>query len=342
MLDDLRRDAESIDVDGVTRAQIDALAEAGFFAAASPKEYGAPSAPPAVVRELIELLAAASGSTWFVVTQHRGVAEVAAGTSNKVLQARWADDLASGAALGAVSFAHLRRPGPPSVRAHPDGAGWRIGGRLDWITSWGLADVLLLMAETDDGRVVEVLVPATAMPGFRVTGPLKLAAMSGTSTVGAELKDFGVDADQVARLGSKAQWQRRDTYRTANASPAVFGLLRACLTALEEMGQQRGAPEAVALAHRWTERARQLRANAYALIDGVDEAEQLPERVFLRAESLHLLQQATAALVTVSGGRSMLLSSPAQRWAREALFLLVQAQTLPLRQDLLALYSRFD
>jgi len=96
------------------------------------------------------------------------------------------------------------------------------------------------------------------------------------------------------------------------------------------------------LAHRWTERARQLRANAYALIDGVDEAEQLPERVFLRAESLHLLQQATAALVTVSGGRSMLLSSPAQRWAREALFLLVQAQTLPLRQDLLALYSRFD
>jgi len=38
----------------------------------------------------------------------------------------------------------------------------------------------------------------------------------------------------------------------------------------------------------------------------------------------------------------MALDSAAQRWAREALFLLVQAQTLPLRQNLLALYGRFD
>ena len=255
---------------------------------------------------------------------------------------RWSRDLATGAALGAVSFAHLRRPGLPSVRAQSAGGGWSISGKLDWITSWGLADALLLMAETEDGQVVQLLVAAEEAPGFRVCGPLALAAMSGTSTVAAELDEFRVGEDAVARVVSKADWLTQDRCHTANASPAVFGLLRATLTGLEAVGQRRGAPEAVALAHRWTEQTKQIRGKAYALVDGVAPDEQLEERVLLRAESLHLLQRATAALVTVRGGRAMALDSAAQRWAREALFLLVQAQTLPLRQNLLALYGRFD
>ena len=342
VLADLRSLAEEIDVTGVKRQHVDALARAGFLAAAAPTSQGGLGASGSVLRELHEQLAAASGSAWFVVTQHRASVEAAGSSPNPAVHERWSRRLAAGTALGAVSFAHLRRPGSPSVRATADGDGWRFSGRLDWITSWGLADALLLMAETDDGYVIQALVDAEETAGLRITGPLALAAMSGTSTVGAELVEFPVDAEGVACVVSKASWLADDTYRTANASPAVFGLLRACLTGLQEIGERRAAPEAVALAHRWADEARQLRAKAYALIDGVAADEQLEERVLLRAESLHLLQRATAALVTVRGGRAMMMDSAAQRWAREALFLLVQAQTLPLRQNLLALYSRFD
>ena len=296
----------------------------------------------AVGRELNELLAAASGALWFVTTQHRSPAEVAASTTNPAVRDQWAQSLSTGEALGAVSFAHLRRPGFPAVRATQEGDGWRVEGRLDWVTSWGLADVLLLMSETADGEVVQAMIPAKKTKGLVIGAPLPLAAMAGTATVGAELKGLKVTSDQVGAVLSKPKWAALDAQRTANASPAVFGVLRATLSSLEQVGQLRGAPEAVSLAHRWSDRTREIRGRAYALMDGVPPTERMQERVLLRAEALHLAQQATSALVAVSGGKAMLLTSPAQRWAREALFYLVQAQTLPLRQNLLALYNRPD
>lgn len=339
VLSAIAEDAETIDFEGVERAHLRALAKAGYFRALAP---GDGEAPVAVRRELVEQLAAASGSVWFVATQHRSPMEAVQTTANRALRDQWGSGLTTGDALGAVAFAHLRRPGVPVVRATADGDDWRISGTLDWITSWGIADVLMVMAETNDGRVVQVLIPAAETAGLRVTGPLPLAAMAATSTVGADLEDLRVAPEHVAHIVDKAEWLARDAERTANASPAVFGLLRAVLTELEHVGQRRAAPEAVALAHRWAERTREIRANAYAIMDGVSAGEKLEERVLLRAEALHLAQEATSALVATRGGKAMLLDSSAQRWAREALFSLVQAQTVSLRQNLLALYNRPD
>ena len=103
----------------------------------------------AVGRELGELLAAASGCA--VVRDHSAPFTSRGGGSRRPIRRcaiEWAQSLSTGEALGAVSFAHLRRLGFPAVRATADGDGWRVEGRLDWVTSWGLADVLLLMSET--------------------------------------------------------------------------------------------------------------------------------------------------------------------------------------------------
>ena len=70
-------------------------------------------------------------------------------------------------------------------------------------------------------------------------------------------------------------------------------------------------------------------------MDDVAPSEALDERVALRARSLILLQRITATRVAAQGGSAMLLLSSAQRWAREGLFHLVQAQTQPLRASLL-------
>jgi hypothetical protein len=331
-LAEIRSQASVLDQTGVGRDVVDRLAAAGFFTAAN-------YSPPAVVRELNELLAASSGSTWFVATQHRAPAETARTTANSRLRERWATSLADGSALGAVSFAHLRRAGPPQVRAVPEGSGWRLTGRLDWITSWGLADVLLLMAESDDGQVVQALIPAHATPGLEITGPLALAAMSGTSTVGAVLSDLRVDGDEVAQVLSKESWAHHDSHRTANASPAVFGLMRACLASLSSVGEARGIPGATHVAEQWAEQIRPIRSRAYTLIDELPPEDCLDERLALRAESLYLLQQATSALLAAVGGRGMLLDADAQRWARESMFMLIQAQTGPLRARLFARYA---
>ena len=331
----LAAEAEAIDVAGVTRAQVDALACHGVLGLSAPTALGGLAASPAVVREVGETLSAASGTVWFVAAQHRTPMECAVAATDTPSHERWAEPLATGRALGAVAFAHLRRPGGPSVRAVRTATGWQVSGMLDWVTSWGLADALLLMAEADDGLVVQALVPARERVGFGVTGPLGLAAMGGTSTVGARLDAMPVDDDEVAAVVAKSEWLARDTERTANAAPAVFGLMRAVIADLHRSGVERDQPLAVEAAQRFAEQVTAARAAAYRLIDDVPAGEALDERVLLRARSLTLLQRITAARVAAQGGSAMLLRSSAQRWAREGLFHLVQAQTQPLREALL-------
>jgi len=293
----------------------------------------------AQTREVHEQLAGASGALWFVVTQHRSPAEAARTTSNPTLNERWAAGLRGGALLGAVAFAHLRRPGAPTVTASRESDGWRMSGRLDWITAWGLADVLLLMAETPGGEVVQALLPATTRDGLTIAGELPLAAMQGTSTVSAALDDMKVSDAEVARVLPKREWLAADVLRTANAPPAVFGLTRAALNALILAAEQREWSTAASLADEWRGQFKGIRARAYTLLDDVAPAEGVDERVALRAQITKLAQDVTSALIAVQAGRSMLLSAPEQRWAREAMFALVQAQTQVTREALLAAYA---
>ncbi len=327
-------DAQRLEADGVTRALVDEMAAAGVLSAGLVDAW-----TPAQVREVHEQLAGASGALWFVLTQHRSPAEAARSTTNTPLRDRWMPGLISGQQLGAVSFAHLRRPGPPTVTATREQDGWRVSGRLDWVTSWGLADVLLLMAETEQGDVVQALLPASLRPGLTIGAELRLAAMQGTSTVAAVIDGMHVEDAEVARVLRKRDWVAADAQRTANAPPAVFGLARAALNALIAAGESRGSVATRDLALGWSQTFQQLRSRAYALVDDVEAGEAIGERVRLRAEITKLAHDVTSALITVQAGRAMLLTAPEQRWAREALFSLVQAQTHVTREALLTTFT---
>lgn len=340
----LRTDANEVDRHGVTRARVDLVAGAGLLGIAGPQELGGGGAPPAVVREVTELIAGACGTTWFVVTQHRSVMEAAVATTNPTLRDHWAAALAAGDALGAVAFAHLRRPGAPTVRATAVDGGWRVDGSLDWVTSWGLADVLLLMAETEDGQVVQALLglprDIATRAGLEVGGEVPLAAMSGTHTVAVRLDGLLVRDDEVAAIVPKAAWLADDATRTPNAPPQSFGLTRAVVAALHDLGQRRRDGELEELAEVLAHETTRVRADAYALVDDVAPGERVDERLALRAHAHELAVRASAAYVAASAGSAMRLNHDGQRWAREALFHLVQAQTADTRGALVARWSR--
>jgi hypothetical protein len=144
----------------------------------------------------------------------------------------------------------------------------------------------------------------------------------------------------VARVLPKREWLATDALRTANAPPAVFGLTRAALNALIVAARQRQWSTAASLADEWREQFEVLRARAYTLLDDVPPGESVDERVALRAQITKLAQDVTSALITVQSGRAMLQTSPEQRWSREAMFALVQAQTQVTREALVASYLR--
>ena len=173
---------------GVDPAHLDLLAQAGQLAVTVPAEEGGLGGDVRAGIETVERLSGACGATWFVVTQHQMPQAVARGTLG--LGDRWTAGpaverhragLSSGRTRAGIAMAHLRRPGPPAVRAEPDGAGWRLSGISDWCTGWGLIDVVMIAGTAPDDRVVLALVPALDAPGLRSGAPLRLSVMGGTT-----------------------------------------------------------------------------------------------------------------------------------------------------------------
>jgi len=332
---------------GVDPAHLALLGEAGQLAVTVPAEEGGLGGDVRVGIETVELLSGACGATWFVVTQHQMPQAVARGTLG--LGDRWTAGpaverhragLSSGRTRAGIAVAHLRRPGPPAVRAEPDGAGWRLSGTSDWCTGWGLIDVVMIAGTAPDDRVVLTLVPAQDAPGLRSGAPLRLSVMGGTRTVPLTMDGFEVRPDDVLAVVDGPAWRAADDARTANAMPAAVGLLRRVVVALAALGEERDRPEAVHTALHLGSHGAALRARAHGLLLDVPAGERTAERTTLRGEIAALTVRAAHALIAARSGNALLADSPEQRWAREAAFHLVQAQTAAVRAAQLTAFAR--
>jgi alkylation response protein AidB-like acyl-CoA dehydrogenase len=332
---------------GVDPAHVAQLADAGLFAVRVPADEGGLGADARVDVETVELLSGACGATWFVATQHLTPQTVARGAFGSddgcrlgPAAARHRPGLSSGRTRAGIAVAHLRRPGPPAVRAEPDGTGWRFTGTADWCTGWGLTDLVMIAGSGPADEIVLALLPARDRSGLRGGDPLRLSVMGGTRTVALAIDDLRVDADDVLAVVDGPVWHAADAARTANAMPAAMGLLRRVVVALATVGEQRDRPEAVHAAFHLGGHGAALRKQAYALLLDAPPTERLPERTALRGELAALTVRAAQALVAARSGSALLADSPEQRWAREATFHLVQAQTTAVRTAQLAALTR--
>ncbi len=319
--------AAATERDGVRRAVLDRFAAGGLHGLLGPAEAGGTGTPVSTYREVAELLAGADGNTWFVWFQHNPVVKLLAASANDALRDRWLRALCTGTTQTGVAYSHVRSP-RTVVRAERIPGGWRLTGDVAWCTGWGLADLVLLGATADDGRVVLALVPMVAGPALVPSAPLALAAMGGTSTVGLRLDGLDVADDDVVSVTDGESWAAGDALANANVQPSTFGVARAALAGLQGHDQATAAVLA--------ERLYDVRDRAYRLADERPPADDVEEKLATRAEALLLGVEITSAFLASVGGRGMDLAHPAQRWAREAQFHLIQAQTGAVRAATLA------
>lgn len=317
--------ADQVERDGVQRPGLDELAAMGLYGILGPRWAGGSEANGATYRRVAELLAGADGNTWLVWFQHHPVVRMVAASGNDELQ-RQLPDLCAGRLQAGVAFSHLRNQ-QPTIVAEADGSGWRCSGRQPWCSGWGLIDVILVGSVTADDQVVLAVVPADRA-GLRSSGELDLMAMGGSRTVSLELDGLAVAADEVALQVPRSAWVVGDALRASNVQPSAVGI---SLAALEVLRTQ--APDAAA---RLSVELAALRDQAYALADEDPTADDVAERLRLAAALLRLGVEITSTLVASAGGSAMALSQPAQRWAREATFHLVFAQTIDLRSAVLS------
>lgn len=328
--------AETVDSVGVSRSAIDALAAEGYLGS---------TLPPEQLREVGELIAAADASTWFCWVQHqtplRTLSQAFVSEQTPLvaeLQARLLGGMRSGAILSAVAFAHVRRPGPANPVMTRTSGGWLLNGTLDWITSWDIADVVMVMARGDGpnvGSLISAFLPAgragITTPGFELGEPLSLLAMSGTHTRPATLRDvFIADAD-VASVVDAEQWLSEDARRSSDAGQAAFGVTRGALRELNDLAIARGDEVMAAVVEHLAAQCRAIRSRSGELAEHATP-ENEDERLVLRAASLDLVVRAATAVVIARSGSVMASGNSAERRVREAMFLQVQAQTAASRR----------
>lgn len=290
---------------------LDALAEAGLYGLHGPPDVGGFDAVQGDAARVVEALGGASLTTAFVWIQHHSSVR-AVRSARPALRDAWIDPLCRGTLRSGIAFAALRRPGPPAMVAEPAGAGWLLTGDAPWVTGWERIGVVYTGARHGD-EVVWALVDATEAPTLIAT-PSELAAVASSSTVALHLDRHPVGPDRVVDVEAFADWTRRDA-----RDPPTNGYLAIGVAA------RAAALTGDASLSSAVDRAR----------DALDQA-QGDEVTTARAEASLLAVRTAAALVVMGGGRSVELGHHAQRLAREAMFLLVFAQTASIRSAQLA------
>jgi alkylation response protein AidB-like acyl-CoA dehydrogenase len=326
--------AETSDQIGVPRSHIDLLASAGAHGTARQLSQQ---------REVTERLSGADASTWFCWTQHQTPLRTMLAGGNQAASTQlcelWLPGLQSGELLAAIAFAHVRRGGAPNPVAVKVDGGWELTGQLDWVSSWDIADVLMLLAATEDkSQFVIFYLP---IPDFAdkfqqcvIGEPLKLLAMSGTHSRPITFDRTYVCSDYVFSIIDANEWLQADAEKTVLPNPAALGVARAAIEQLNEVSTTRkgqvGQVASQDLAHEFE----RLRAQAYAATD--DSSTPRAELISLRVQILEFAVKCTVAVITASSGSAMMSGNAAERRVREAMFLQVQAQTEEMRNAALS------
>lgn len=295
--------------DLVSRANLDALAQAGLYGMFGPAEFGGHSADLATASEIAEHLAGGCLTTALVWLQHHGlVGKLLLGADD--LRARMLGDLCSGATRAGIVFAGLL-PGPSPLHATRCDGSWILDGHAPWVSGWGRIDVLQVAARGPDDTVVTLLLDNLDRPELTANRH-RLAALNASGTVKLSFAELQVGDDHVVSIEPHAPADAGGQRLRLNGSLAL-GVARRCCALLgpgphdEELRHVRDA-----LDH----------GNDATMADA-------------RAAAAAFAQRVATKLVVTTGSRALEADNHAQRLAREAMFLLVFASRPSIKAGIL-------
>jgi alkylation response protein AidB-like acyl-CoA dehydrogenase len=302
--------AQEIDrAPSVPTAVLDALADAGLYGLLGPPEVGGIGAGPEAAAAVFEALAGGSLATAFVWVQHHTTVRAIAESTDR-LRREWLPSLCSGRMRSGIAVAALRRPGAPTMVAEPDGDRLLLHGFAPWVTGWGLIDLVLIAARVGED-VLWTLVDAIEGPCMQADR-VPLAAVDSSATVKLRIDELAVPASRVIGRQPYSEWRAREAPGLTRSGFLAIGVAQRCVRLLGDKAGDLG---------RMVEHAR-------GRLFAVDRDSVVAARVQASLTAL----RASTALVAAGGGSSIEIDHPAQRLVREAMFLLVFAQTADIRR----------
>lgn len=336
ILDAVRERSGQVDRTASWPAQdLDALASAGAMRWAVPNDVGGEGLAPLDLYRGYEQIAAASLTLALILSQRDSAVATIASAQGFALRDRLLGALRDNAVFTTVGVAQLttsRQGGRPALLATWAAGGWRLDGMIPWATGAASSDFIVAGAALDDGNQLLFLLPT----GKALTDPVLAQDLSGAA---------GVTIDPPLPLVAlRASWTGQvrcdgvlipETLVLRGPEPKVLGHRQHTLPlgqAFLAMGLCRGGLDLIA-AHRSAAASRsferldhqlaRLRQQVLDLSASGREQEAVAAAPSLRGECNDLAIRITHAAVALYKGTALLDTHPAQRLAREAMFLLV-------------------
>lgn len=289
---------------------------------ALPRSVGGVECAREVILHRYARVAEGSLTAAFILSQHdAGVRRLAAARDHASARS-WLEMIAADQAFATVGISQLttsKRHGPQALRATKIPHGYRLDGRMPWVTGAEWADVIVTGAVLDDGRQILVALPSDRH-GLEVLPPFPLAAVQASCT--SEVRCEGVQVVDSFLLAGPSNDVMAHTNAAGTGgletSALALGQARAALIALaEEKTRHSDLTEPLdALTADWIE----IWDDMMAAARGGDDA---PTPGQVRSQANRLVLRATQAYLTTRKGSGFLRTEPAQRWARQSLFFLV-------------------
>lgn len=329
----LEPNAERVDRSGqVPRENLEALAAAGL----ADGTFGS----DAFRRAFVELLCAACGTTYFILTQHLGSCGQIASSSNTALRERFLAEMITGKHYVGVGFGHLRRP-QPMLRATPVPGGWLLSGVAPWVTGWPTLSATIYGAHLPDGRHIYLYVPAREDKHQQVSTPLPLCAMGATETVEATLTDLFVPTSDWVRDGSPEQLAASDTANLCSNVAPMLGVTRGSIALLRQLATKKPFPVLSQAADALQTELEQCRERCFTLSGSDKSAPEWREHALqARSWAIELGVRAAHTGVAAASGGANSLDHPAQRRMREAMFYTLFQQTSEILQGTVTRLAR--
>ncbi len=222
------------------------------------------------------------------------------------------------ATIGIAQLTTSRQGGAPALRATPHDDGYVLDGVIPWSTGAAKADYVVAGAVLPDRKQILFALP-TKHAGVTVDRPMPLVALRSTWTSQVRCERALIDPSLLLRGPADNVLAGR---RKGVPFGQVFFALGLCRAALNLIGQHNSDSGRRSFDSFETE-LEQYRNRAIYLSTPAGAEEAVGAAPVTRADVNDLAVRITHAAVALYKGTALLADHPAQRLAREAMFLLV-------------------
>jgi|SRR5690242_2601772 len=318
----IRTRAQRYDISGAWPAEdLKELADAGALRAVLPREFGGENESALEIHLRYEQIATASLGTALILSQRDSACALIDASKISPMRPELLGALAGNQIFATVGIAQLttsHQGGPPAMRASRVTQGWQIDGLVPWATGAAESAYVVAGAAIENSADQILFALPIRAAGVTVSPPMPLVALRATHTSSITCESATIDDGLILNGPTENVLAGRAKSLPLGQAFLAMGLSRGAIELIREHTSDLARSTVASFEPQLAE----IRAAVLAICQSPTPPPP-GAAADLRGRCNELALRITQSAVAIYKGTALLADHPAQRLAREAMFLLV-------------------